>query len=78
MVLGLRRSPSIAFYADRAHERIRKRKTGTLRDLVAAGRPFAGIAPATEKEIGRIGRVDGLHIVREDGGYVLFSNADLD
>ncbi len=78
VVVTLKRVPSIAFYADRAHVRLRKRKETTLREMVAAGRPFAGIAPATEKEFARLRGIQGIRIVREAGGYVLFAHPDRD
>jgi 4-amino-4-deoxy-L-arabinose transferase-like glycosyltransferase len=74
LVFGLRRLPSVAFYADRTHIRLRRKKLETLRRKVALGRPFAGIAPRRKLE--QLAEVEGLRVARVLGNYVLFDNVD--
>jgi 4-amino-4-deoxy-L-arabinose transferase-like glycosyltransferase len=73
-VFSLRRMPSIGFYSDRGYVPVRRDRKGTLRALVARGRPFAAIAPRSDRK--RFRKIEGIRVVREEGGYVLVTGAE--
>jgi 4-amino-4-deoxy-L-arabinose transferase-like glycosyltransferase len=72
LLLGLKRVPSVGFYADRDYERIRRSPAEFLRGRVERGVPFAGVASGRERD--RLERIEGVRIVRRDRGYVLFAS----